>query len=398
MNLRTQILILLVAFGTCAWADKVLLLEQKILNDIFSGYDKRVRPYGKNGTGPVIVEVNTYLRSLNDLDDVKMLYTAQLTFRQKWYDDRLKYDSQGLEYVTLTSPDKMWIPDLFFTNEMKGHLHKILTPNNLIRIHPDGSVLYSTRVSLELFCPMDLKNYPMDRQVCNLKAASYGYTTRDIVFLWKEMNPIQITSKLFLPKFSLTAFEADYCTSKTTTGDYSCVVLNLHFSREFTFYLLQVFMPTMLLVALSWITFWLHQRSIPIRLGIWIGVLLSMMIVTTSVNDSGPSVSYIKAMDVWIGTCIVYILCVLIEIGLVNNAIAKDDRRASVKAMEEADKSMTIEDGVKGSRLPTYSTTPLRWLNKYSTQAQRIDAVSRFLFPVTFALFNFGYWITYMSK
>uniref|UniRef100_T1E1T2 Gamma-aminobutyric acid receptor subunit beta n=1 Tax=Cupiennius salei TaxID=6928 RepID=T1E1T2_CUPSA len=399
MNLWTQLVVFLMAVLSCAWADKVLLLEQKILNDIFTNYDKRVRPYGKNGTGPVVVEINTFVRSLNDLDDVKMVYTAQLTFRQKWQDDRLKYEKQGLEFVTLTSADRMWIPDLFFSNEMRGHFHKILTPNNLVRIYPDGHVLYSTRVSLELFCPMNLKNYPMDKQECDIKAASYGYTTNDIVFEWKPMDPVQLAKKLYLPKFSLNDFRADYCTSKTNTGEYSCVVLKLHFSREFTFYLLQAFMPTMSLVILSWITFWLHPRSVATRLGIWIGVLLSLIIVTTSVAESGPRVSYIKAIDVWMGTCICFIFCVLIEMGLVNNAVTKDDRR-NMKSAEDAEKSMCVDDGVKSNsnRPPNYTATPLRWLNKYSTQAQRIDAVSRFLFPASFAFFNFVYWLTYTAK
>lgn len=123
-------------------------------------------------------------------------------------------------------------------------------------------------------------------------------------------------------------------------GEYSCIVVNLEFSRAFTFYLLQAFMPTMSLVILSWITFWLHPRSVPTRLGIWIGVLLSMIIVTTSVAESGPRVSYIKAIDVWMGTCVCFIFCVLIEMGLVNNAVTKEDRRLGVRAVEEADVSI----------------------------------------------------------
>lgn len=66
----------------------------------------------------------------------------------------------------------MWMPDLFFSNEKEGHFHNIIMPNVYIRIFPNGSVLYSIRISLTLACPMNLKLYPLDRQICSLRMAS----------------------------------------------------------------------------------------------------------------------------------------------------------------------------------------------------------------------------------
>ena len=82
-------------------------------------------------------------------------------------------DTSGqFKFLTLTDPEKIWKPDLFFSNEKEGHFHNIIMPNVLLRIHPDGSVLYSIRISLVLSCPMHLKFYPMDKQTCSIKMAS----------------------------------------------------------------------------------------------------------------------------------------------------------------------------------------------------------------------------------
>ena len=52
-------------------------------------------PDGKSST---IVNVNIYLRSINDIDDYKMEFSVQITFRQQWNDVRLEYDDlQGEE-------------------------------------------------------------------------------------------------------------------------------------------------------------------------------------------------------------------------------------------------------------------------------------------------------------
>lgn len=79
------------------------------------------------------------------------------------------------KFLTLTDPNKIWKPDLFFSNEKKGNLHDIIMPNVLLRIYPNGNVLYSIRISLVLFCPMDLKYYPLDIQTCQIKMASCMY-------------------------------------------------------------------------------------------------------------------------------------------------------------------------------------------------------------------------------
>lgn len=80
-----------------------------------------------------------------------------------------------LKYLTLTEANRVWMPDLFFSNEKEGHFHNIIMPNVYIRIFPYGSVLYSIRISLTLACPMNLKLYPLDRQVCSLRMASCKY-------------------------------------------------------------------------------------------------------------------------------------------------------------------------------------------------------------------------------
>ena len=48
----------------------------------------------------------------------------------------LKYEDYG---------KKIWTPDTFIVNSVKGNRHDIVEPNNYLRIFPDGRVLYSER-------------------------------------------------------------------------------------------------------------------------------------------------------------------------------------------------------------------------------------------------------------
>ncbi|VDD88802.1 unnamed protein product [Enterobius vermicularis] len=112
--------------------------------------------------GPVVVSVNMLIRSISKMDDVNMEYSIQLTFRESWVDGRLAYGLPGdtkPEFLILAVGQKIWMPDSFFQNEKQAHRHMIDKPNVLVRIHKDGTILYSVRISLVLSCPMHLQIY-----------------------------------------------------------------------------------------------------------------------------------------------------------------------------------------------------------------------------------------------
>lgn len=154
--------------------------EKQILDQILGPgrYDSRIRPTGINNAsdidGPVVVRVNIMLRSISRIDDLNMEFSVQITFREEWFDDRLQYDDMGgkIKVIVLTDQERIWKPDLFFANEKDGKFHEIIMPNVLLRIHPNGNVLYSIRISLRLSCPMNLKLFPLDRQKCSLTMPS----------------------------------------------------------------------------------------------------------------------------------------------------------------------------------------------------------------------------------
>lgn len=418
--------------------------EKLILDNILSvghthnstGYDKRIRPAGINGTvdQPTIVSVNILIRSISKIDDYRMEYSVQLIFREKWIDDRLRFDDLNgkLNYLTLMDPRKIWMPDLFFKNEKIGHLHEITMPNMYIRIFPDGAVLYSVRISLTLSCSMNLKLYPLDKQTCSLKMASYAWKTDDLIFVWKKGDPVQIEDKLHLPRFSLEKFETAYCNSKTNTGEYSCLTVDLLFKREFSYYLIQIYVPCCMLVIVSWVSFWLDQNAVPARVSLGVTTLLTMATQTSGINASLPPVSYTKAIDVWTGVCLMFVFGAMLEFALVNYASRSDMNhdlihKSLATKYSEVDRSVLTELGghfeldpnfqeprrtnkldrrgmgsVRGSQICVTASQELgcyrSWLSKFPTRSKRIDVIARITFPLVFAFFNLVYWSTYIFQ
>lgn len=70
-------------------------------------------------------------------------------FQQSWRDKRLSYTGIPLN-LTLDNrvADQLWVPDTYFINDKKSFVHGVTVKNRMIRLHPDGTVLYGLRWEL----------------------------------------------------------------------------------------------------------------------------------------------------------------------------------------------------------------------------------------------------------
>lgn len=70
-----------------------------------------------------------------------------LNLRQKWQDERLR-DPNITEALDLNDPkllQAIWKPEVYFPNAKHAEFQFVTVPNILIRINPDGEILYMLR-------------------------------------------------------------------------------------------------------------------------------------------------------------------------------------------------------------------------------------------------------------
>ena len=109
--------------------------------------------------------------------------------------------------------------------------------------------------------------------------------------------------------------------------------------RDLAFHMIQTYIPSVLIVVLSWVSFWLSYDAVPARISLGVLTVLTMTTMASGMAPHLPRVSYVKAMDVWLSTCQFFVFAALIEFALVN-VLARSQRQnedAARRKKEEVD-------------------------------------------------------------
>ncbi|XP_033471390.1 gamma-aminobutyric acid receptor subunit beta-3-like isoform X1 [Epinephelus lanceolatus] len=312
---------------------------KETVDKLLKGYDIRLRP--DFGGAPVAVGMSIDVASIDMVSEVNMDYTLTMYFQQYWRDKRLAYIGIPLN-LTLDNrvADQLWVPDTYFLNDKKSFVHGVTVKNRMIRLHPDGTVLYGLRITTTAACMMDLRRYPLDEQNCTLEIESYGYTTDDIEFYWKGgESAVTGVTRIELPQFSIVDYKLVSRNVVFSTGAYPRLSLSFKLKRNIGYFILQTYMPSILITILSWVSFWINYDASAARVALGITTVLTMTTINTHLRETLPKIPYVKAIDMYLMGCFVMVFLALLEYAFVNYIFFGRGPQMQKKLAEKAEKA-----------------------------------------------------------
>uniref|UniRef100_A0A3Q2U711 Gamma-aminobutyric acid receptor subunit alpha-2-like n=1 Tax=Fundulus heteroclitus TaxID=8078 RepID=A0A3Q2U711_FUNHE len=409
-----------------------ITLFTRILDRLLDGYDNRLRP----GLGDRVTEVKTniFVTSFGPVSDTDMEYTIDVFFRQSWRDERLTFHGpMNILPLNNLMASKIWTPDTFFHNGKKSVAHNMTMPNKLLRIKDDGTLLYTMRLTVHAECPMHLEDFPMDFHSCPLKFGSYAYTISEVTYAWTRNASDSVVveeESSRLNQYDLLGQTVGQETIKSSTGEYTVMTAHFHLKRKIGYFVIQTYLPCIMTVILSQVSFWLNRESVPARTVFGVTTVLTMTTLSISARNSLPKVAYATAMDWFIAVCYAFVFSALIEFATVNyftkRGWAWDGKSVvSEKVMKKKSSVLTASKnnayavavanyapnvGKDSGTLPTIAKggavdpskaradgkTPDA--KKTFNSVSKIDRLSRIMFPVLFGTFNLVYWATYLNR
>uniref|UniRef100_A0A1I7YK63 Neur_chan_memb domain-containing protein n=1 Tax=Steinernema glaseri TaxID=37863 RepID=A0A1I7YK63_9BILA len=265
----------------------------------------------------------------------------------------------------------------------------------------------------------------------------HGYTTSDIDYFWGQKqtdNPDTAVAfaDFTLPQFKQTGYRVNITKATTSSGVYVRLYFEIMLSRNLGFYLMNIIVPSVLIVTISWVSFWLNREASPARVGLGVTTVLTMTTLITTTNNSMPKVSYIKGLDVFLNFCFVMVFASLVEYAVVsymNKKLAqrREKRRKQAEQMQPVEVPMFNNHLLPPIKTPPHMnhlveipgdcdcrTIPLvqhprlvaettLWPAPFgrakkatktcrSVTPSKIDKYSRYIFPLSFITFNVAYW------
>ncbi|XP_069510433.1 gamma-aminobutyric acid receptor subunit pi isoform X2 [Ambystoma mexicanum] len=223
------------------------------------------------------------------------------------------------------------------------------------------------------------------------------------------------------------------CPSTQWNGEYPRLVLCFELRRNILYFILETYIPSALLVVLSWVSFWLSMASVPARTCIGVTTVLSMTTLMMGSRDSLPTANgVIKAIDVFLGICFSFIFGALLEYAVGHYcaeqmAASKKLKKNMTEELEEITissvinsslpsikrkKSLTLKDPQDGGDGAESDLKKNDNTFKYVLQTKKriskiinffsvenpanVDRYSRMVFPLVFLVVNVFYWAYYL--
>ncbi|XP_039301159.1 glycine receptor subunit alphaZ1-like, partial [Nilaparvata lugens] len=241
--------------------------------------------------------------------------------------------------------------------------------------------------------------------------------------------------------------------------NYSCLVAEFYLSRSVGFHLVQSYLPTILIVVISWVSFWMDVDSVPGRTTLGVTTLLAVSSQSSGIQSGLPQCRDTRSGDIAVRLQEVH------RKAWGRTHDAGDGRTAKTPARREIDPAIStgfstspsgfaagkhvrvlrvarvhvrelhvaqtvsgdlrktlIHDGVNGEVITkgapqlateqqdeavavtvvkkvilTHGDLSGHVTNKNMIMARQIDEYSRLCFPLAFALFNVLYWSYYLA-
>ncbi|CAH1393097.1 unnamed protein product [Nezara viridula] len=358
-------------------------------------YDK-MRPPKKDGH-PTVVYFHVTVMGLDSIDENSMTYVADIFFAQTWKDYRLRLPENMTSEYRLLEVDwlkNMWRPDSFFKNAKSVTFQTMTIPNHYVWLYKDKTILYMVKLTLRLSCVMNFMIYPHDTQECKLQMESLSHTTDDMLFQWDPDVPLVVDENIELPQLQLVRNKTADCTQVYSTGNFTCLEVVFVLKRRLGYYLFHTYIPTCLIVIMSWVSFWIKPEAAPARVTLGVTSLLTLSTQHAKSQASLPPVSYLKAVDAFMSVCTVFVFMALMEYCLVNIVLGDSD--APKPPPPRNDSRNCIKENILELRNQGVPPPPPRPVvqppNRNRMRAIGIDKFSRIFFPFLFAVLNATYW------
>jgi hypothetical protein len=242
------------------------------------------------GEGPTRVEVGFYIIDLMKVIDANETFEADVFVLARWRDSRLAGNS--VRRVPIAS---VWAPDVLIFNQrdVGSSLPRVVT------IQPDGTVVYRQRITGMFASRLNLRRFPLDSQTLEIRLVAYGTSTSEVVLVEHpdfgalQSSEFAITDwEIGPPEIESGSFEVAPAAPRLPM-----LTIRMEATRLTGYYIVQLLIPLLLILGMSWVVFLIDPSIIPTRVGTCVTTVLTLIAYRFMINSFTPKLSYLTLVD-----------------------------------------------------------------------------------------------------
>jgi hypothetical protein len=231
------------------------------------------------------------------------------------------FDGSGFEkYVSQCGTD--WPAYSLFNQQGRRN-----TQNLQILVWPGGDVIYAERFSVTLQASnLDFRRFPFDRQ--NFAFHMDTILPREYFVLEDLSAYTRIGPKLGQAEFTVSESGTDVSTWVSDFGEaFSRYSFRFLARRHLNYYLFRIFLPLLLILTVSWVTFFL--RDYRKRIDVSSGLLFVLVAFNFTISSDLPRLGYMTLMDsILVSAFVVTVLVAIVNVRLKRLEDAGQEARA----------------------------------------------------------------------
>jgi hypothetical protein len=250
---------------------------------------------------PIPVQIGIKLQQVVDVNEKDEFFTAVASLQMEWTDPALAFSPESCDCVQkvyglhdfdqfVADTQGRW-PAFTLYNQQENRW----TQNQGVILSQDGHAVYFERFTTALQVDFNFQRYPFDREEFIVLVDSIA--PEDYYYFTDLEGYSEISAGHGEDEFRIGGFETVVTSERASTqATTSRFTFRFGGPRNLSYYLLQIFVPILLIAAVSWITFFL--RDYGRRIEVASANLLLFIAFSFSLSDNYPRLGYVTLLDV----------------------------------------------------------------------------------------------------
>jgi len=317
-------------------------------------YNQEKHPYTSfelvNKSLPWDYDFRFVIGEISNINDKAQTMSISMYFGVSWMEPRLQINESATEWTedrtgpknqVNESPESLkyiWYPELeIYGLELFGR-QRVLKEMSGVRIRKNKTINYELGVRVKISCQMNFDDYPLDAHTCQFQVGSYYDTNLTVtckshfMYTGKRQRSLQydITIEQLPDKYQIV---------KLHSGHYAACGFQIRLERKQMQYIVQVYLPSVMFVIVSWVSFLIKPEVVPGRMALLVTLFLVLINIFNSVREQAPISSRLNAIDLYLVVCIFLVFGALMEYAVILLLLKK---RRKPRRMH------TIDAGLRG--------------------------------------------------